>query len=63
MKRNPLISMGGVLDNELDFVADMSLISLQEARAVLCVYMLCCSLDGSFDKKEFILWKELLAKV
>eukprot|EP01043_Picozoa_sp_COSAG02_P038524 COSAG02_NODE_2978_length_7629_cov_3.880478_4_plen_118_part_00 len=63
MKRNPLISMSGVLDSETDFIADMSLISLEEARAVLCVYMMCCALDGSIDNKEFVLWKALLLKV
>ena len=63
MKRDPLISKSGVLDNETDFIADMSLISLEEARAVLCVYMLCCALDGSMDSRDFVLWKSLLLKV
>lgn len=63
MKRHPLVAASGVIDNEDDFVADMAAISLGEARAVLCVYMMCCALDGSSDKNEFELWKLLLAKV
>ena len=63
MKRNPMIAIGGVLDNEEDLIADMSFLSLQEARAVLCVFMLCCLLDGSVDSKEFTLWRALLQKV
>jgi len=63
MKRNPLISKSGALDNETDFISDMSLISLEEGRAVLCVYMMCCALDGSMDSREFVLWKTLLLKV
>jgi hypothetical protein len=63
MKRDPVIATSGVLDNEEDFVKDMGEISLGEARAVMCVHMLCYVLDGSVGRNEYVLWKRLLEKV
>ena len=63
MKRNRSIASSGVLDNEQDFISDIDELSLGEARAVLCIHMLCYVLDGSIAKQETKLWVELLKKV
>lgn len=41
MKRKSAIMTSGVLDNEENFIKDMEELSIEEARAVLCVLMLC----------------------
>lgn len=63
MKRNTAVSATGVLDNEEDLIKDMDELSLEEARAVLCVLMLCFVLDGSIGKKEQQLWIKMVAKM
>jgi hypothetical protein len=41
MKRSATIASSGVLDSEEDLIKDMKELSVEEARAVLCVLMLC----------------------
>ena len=41
MKRKAMIGSSGVLDSEEDLINDMENLSVEEARAVLCVLMLC----------------------
>ena len=55
MKKSKAVTGGGIIDNELAFVDDMDLLSLDESRAVLSVHMLCYVLDGSIGPSELLL--------
>lgn len=55
MKKSKAVTGGGIIDNELAFVDDMDLMSLDESRAVLSVHMLCYVLDGSIGPSELLL--------
>ena len=57
------VTGGGIIDNEFEFVEDMDRLSLDEARAVLSVHMLCYVLDGSIGPTELLLWKKLTTRV
>lgn len=63
MKKHKAVTEGGIIDDEDGLMKDFANISLDEARTVLCVHMLCYVLDGSIGVTETSMWKALLARV
>ena len=39
MKKSKAVTVGGIIDNEDNFIADFDTITLDESRAVLCVHI------------------------
>eukprot|EP01052_Picozoa_sp_SAG31_P064849 SAG31_NODE_23695_length_498_cov_1.032581_1_plen_128_part_10 len=63
MHQSTAVTDVGIIDDEDMLVRDMDKLMLHEAKAVLCVHMLCYVLDGSVGFSEMLLWKRLLTRV
>lgn len=60
LKGKPVVTTPGIIDNAVDFVADLPKMRKEEQIIVLQVFLLALSLNGKVDHHEAAVWKEVV---